>query len=749
MTCADVETRFRLLDANVGWDPLSACGLSGLDDTIGLRLFDENEPRISSDDLSAYIPPAWLAPGCRPCEWYLVAGDNAASVMRKDPCTGCWIDILPTLAGGEWIRNPTAVTTAGSRLAVSGKDETGRPVVFVWSIPDRRLTALLAADALLAVDEDPRVFGPLVFAPWGELIVAHQTEAKLLRYTPTGDFLGETPFSASESVRRLAVGIDGAVWAATGPEFNRKENDTQNVKRKENDTQNEDKPTPEFGPFELWRFEFGECDDEKSAARRRPLACCELTKLTVTQLDNLHLPENKSRLARNFIETGLAAVSREGFCIQEPAADGSQVTHCFHRDGTLARDREIFPAPKPNGTRRFGQLLTQALDSGIPRCQWHRVRVDADFPARTRMSIALATSEDGGLNDGQHAGEGCREEPNDFSGFPNGVPHPLDWEEVDNLTDFLIRQPRGRYLHVRIRLMSENESTPVIRRVRLDFPRVTSLQQLPAVYRELPAAEDFTQRFLSLYDASIDDMDAVVDRFAALLDPDGVPEKVLPWIATFLGIVFDPRWDSKRRRRLLLAAPALYRQRGTVAGLIKAVELIFGVTPVIDERALRRAWGVLNKDAHLNSMRLFGRSQARFRIGRSALGLAPLRSFGNPDHDPFRGEAHRFTVLMPPSKELQRNGLEHLDQLIANQKPAHTAHSLRVGGDAFVVGRWSVIGIDTQLRAPPPPVLGSRSQRLPGSARLSEMSILQCGVHGRLPGMRVGSTHVGVNTLVE
>src|SRR6202040_3442772 len=113
-------------------------------------------------------------------------------------------------------------------------------------------------------------------------------------------------------------------------------------------------------------------------------------------------------------------------------------------------------------------------------------------------------------------------EPN-WRNFPSGQPHPSDWTSptVGSL-DFLIDQPSGRYLFFRIRFTGDGSTTPVVRRVRIDFPRITSLDYLPAVYRENPKAENFTERFLSLFDASIADVDRVIERYPALLDSTGV-----------------------------------------------------------------------------------------------------------------------------------------------------------------------------------------------------------------------------------
>src|SRR5439155_5930031 len=245
--------------------------------------------------------------------------------------------------------------------------------------------------------------------------------------------------------------------------------------------------------------------------------------------------------------------------------------------------------PEPPRLETKGQLLTGPLDSGIPRCRWHRVRMDADVPVGTSLELAVATNED------LHAApQGDKKRNLGWEDFEPGVPHFSDWTAGPRGSkDFLIEQPPGRYLYVRLRLLGSGTDTPRVRRIRIDFPRVTSLEHLPDVYRENPKAEDFTERFLSLFDATIEDLDGVIQRYPALLDPSGVPAQVLPWLGGFFDVAFNPKWDAAKRREILKAVPGLYRQRGTVDGLKAAVKLAFGVEPVIQESFSTAVWGAL------------------------------------------------------------------------------------------------------------------------------------------------------------
>jgi phage tail-like protein len=278
---------------------------------------------------------------------------------------------------------------------------------------------------------------------------------------------------------------------------------------------------------------------------------------------------------------------------------------------------------------------------------------------------------------------------------------------------------------------------------------------LPTVYRDNPDAEDFSERFLSLFDSAIADLDGAIERYPALLDPTGVPEEVLPWLGSFVDVSFDSAWTTERRRAILKAIPDLYRKRGTPAGLKKAVQLVFDVEPAIQELGAERMWGAiarakcpdeLQAAARLGRVRLFGRSSARFRLGSSQLSKTPLRSFGNPDRDPLASGAYRFRVLVPPGSDRSQIWRERVRRLVESQKPAHTVASMRVGGSGFVLGTWAAVGVDTMFGTVPAPVLNKTQ----GNIRLNRMSVLWPGRSGLRSGIVAGrSAVVGVKTVME
>jgi phage tail-like protein len=429
-------------------------------------------------------------------------------------------------------------------------------------------------------------------------------------------------------------------------------------------------------------------------------------------------------LQEAFPATGVTSASKRSFCI------GGCCSSWYGRPA----DPDPDPAPPPAIYAKQGQLLTVALDSGIPRCRWHRVRIDATVPDDTMLAVGISTHED------PHPTPQGDETDPAWQAFEAGVPHPQDWQSgLSGSRDFLIAQPAGRYLFVRIRMTGNGYQSPIVHRVRFDFPRQSSADRLPGVYRENPDAQDFTERFLALFDAAVEGIDQAIERTPALLDGQGAPAELLPWLGSFLDIAMDSTWTTERRRRILKAAPALYRRRGTVSGLRDTVKLIYDLDPAIQETALERMWNSVGSGS-LGQVRLFNPAQARFRVGQSPLGQAPLRSFGDPNLDPIAAGAFRFRVLLPGVLSAQQRA--RVAALIESQKPAHTVASVSGSRRGFILGPGSGVGVDTALVCLEPPVLGREIW-------LNRASILWHGNCAHGPAIRAGqASAVAVNTVL-
>jgi phage tail-like protein len=104
-------------------------------------------------------------------------------------------------------------------------------------------------------------------------------------------------------------------------------------------------------------------------------------------------------------------------------------------------------------------------------------------------------------------------------------------------------------------------------------------ETLPALYQE----DDFTQRFVSAFDAALAPIFSALDNFPTYLDPWLAPADFLEWLGSWFGIVLDESWSLTRRRALVARAFEFYRMRGTASGLKEQVEVLTGGTVELHE----------------------------------------------------------------------------------------------------------------------------------------------------------------------
>jgi phage tail-like protein len=339
------------------------------------------------------------------------------------------------------------------------------------------------------------------------------------------------------------------------------------------------------------------------------------------------------------------------------------------------------PVPPARRYATGGWLRTVALDSGVDDCQWHRVRVDADVPPGTSITVRLATMTE-----------------------PTQRPGDERWQPLPpGAADALIRQPPGRYLRVELALSGDGRATPLVRAARADFDVPTMLDRLPAVYQAEPRAAEFTRRFLSLFDASFGELDEAIKLAPLLLDPLGVPDHVLPTLAARVGVRADPAWPADRLRRLLAAWPRLAPLLGTPRGLRRLVAIVYGVDVAVEEPGRARPWGGAGH-ARLGQVRLFGLSRASLRLGVGRLGEALLEPDGDPLAPAYGSGAYRCIVHVPGSLPAsQRPSLEALARAFL---PAHLSVEVRYAAPTMRVGRPLAVGVGTRLGRLQPGVLG-------------------------------------------
>lgn len=421
--------------------------------------------------------------------------------------------------------------------------------------------------------------------------------------------------------------------------------------------------------------------------------------------------------------------------------------------------------------------ISEALDSELYRCQWHRVILRGAIPAGAGVIVSTYSAEALLTNDQ----------------ILN--PDEVYWETNRRATtteadewDCLVRSGGGRFLWLKLELRGNGKVTPQIDSVEIEFPRISLRRYLPAVFGEEPASADFTDRFLSLFDTTLRSIEIKIDQQARYYDPASTPDKrdpktgidFLSWLGSWIGVSLDRHWPEAKRRRFLKQAGRLFDLRGTREGLWRELLLFLEMEtsdcctagpsrqccppapanctpveppccaweppPLILEHFKLRRWlflgaGRIGDQAVLWGKRIVNRSQLN---DGAQIGHTQLLTTQDPYRDPFHYYAHKFTVFVPAcyrESEAQRKSLENL---LRASRPAATLAQIEYVAPRFRIGFQSVIGFDSVIARYPAGVTLNETP-------LGRASVLDAPPHKQGgPFLEIGNqSRIGATTTLE
>lgn len=217
------------------------------------------------------------------------------------------------------------------------------------------------------------------------------------------------------------------------------------------------------------------------------------------------------------------------------------------------------------------------FDGQVPACTWHRLLLDACIPPGAEVRVESRAADLPDLVPQLP----WRTEPQLYlrhSGSEIPWHHPFaDKTELRTGTgtwELLFQQAVGRYLQIRLTLRGSGRNSPRLRALRLYYPRFSYLKEyLPAVYGQDEAAASFLDRFLANVEGMYTALEGRIAEAQLLFSPDTIPSDYLDWLGQWFGVMLDEQWDEARKRLFLRHAMQLFRQRGTLPGLIRAVRL--------------------------------------------------------------------------------------------------------------------------------------------------------------------------------
>lgn len=421
-----------------------------------------------------------------------------------------------------------------------------------------------------------------------------------------------------------------------------------------------------------------------------------------------------------------------------PGSDPSQPGLTFDRDGGPV---EIDLAESLEETRYLTQGVWRSapLDSRTFRCQWHRVELDLDrVPPGTVVTVHTATTDQSGqaplfedrpifIATGQ-----LQPPPVAASAFPEPAS-----KAPDQPSDFLVQSWPGQYLHLKLTMTSDGFSTPILRGLRIRFPRDSYLGYLPAVYSGDDIGRSFLERFLGIFQTDWDDLEARIDTITKYFDADAVPvdNGFLDALAERFGLPLEGRWTGEQRRTLLRAMRVFYTHRGTAVGLRAYLQAYLqnmsdlapadqGAYPVLVEGFRERPRLELAAPDVVpqgGALRLWSPDVVgRLTLGSTArVGAVRLMDTGDPAGDIFEAFAHRFRVYVPAMWVRSADDEDMLHRALEAEKPAHASYQLELVEPRFRIGVQSTVGMDTIIGDYPQAELtcARREDELPRAGR--------------------------------
>ena len=450
--------------------------------------------------------------------------------------------------------------------------------------------------------------------------------------------------------------------------------------------------------------------------------------------------------------------------------------------------RPVEPLSLPGYATAGAARAAEDIDAGAAGAVWHRVVVEGEFLPGTGAAIDLASAETtGALDDApvathafgaMAAPEGAAhgawiEEPSELPFHPGVIGEP---PERDRRGCFvaLVQQPgrvsrevAGRYLRLTVRLNGSGQATPRIVAIRVYASRFSLVRHyLPPVFHppanpalRLAAGaahpQDFLDRFVAAFEGVLTRVEDKVAAAHLLTDPHAAPEEALDWLAGWVGLTLNPGLPAERRRPMLANAMRLHRRRGTMGGLLLALDIASGGgvgqggIVAFEDFRLRRVFAtIIGADLGSRADSLLG---GEVESGNSFVGptlhvgdaeevdagevdaggeprLAPAQEtelkalFRAPtdqaDADAVRGFfaalAWRVTVLV--HHDLPEAELNLVREVARQMTPAHIKLRVERASHPLILGLYSLVSIDTHLKPRPGPapvrvdrsVLGAR-----------------------------------------
>ncbi|UHA73460.1 phage tail protein [Paenibacillus sp. 481] len=324
-----------------------------------------------------------------------------------------------------------------------------------------------------------------------------------------------------------------------------------------------------------------------------------------------------------------------------------------------------------------GVYYSNAIDSTIEGTNWHKLLLEADIPIETEVRVSSYASDKA-----MTRAEWIEREQQGLLTMS---------EPIVNPADALLFKQTGRFLWLKIEMSGSENSTPLLKKLRVYFPRTSLLSYLPAIYEEETGDGPFgpfLERFLAMFDTVLMEKETTIQHMARFFDADAVSGEFLRWIGTWVGISDEHHWAEEQLRSFISQSPDLYARRGTRSGMERMISIFTGEKPIIIEHFQLQA---MQEHTELKSLyvRLYG---------------------DNP---------YSFFVLLTPEAMKSDHTQHVIEKVLADHKPAFTEAHVVVLEPWMYMDMHTYLGINTVLTEPHRLVLNEQSS-IPHDTVLTE-----------------------------
>lgn len=219
-----------------------------------------------------------------------------------------------------------------------------------------------------------------------------------------------------------------------------------------------------------------------------------------------------------------------------------------------------------------GVCCLKAVDSGEKGFSWQRVVVEADLPPDTALRVYARASDYRSWGEWEDLDEGLRS----LEGDPLPAVREIFGPPAADCGDFFLNCT-GRYLWLAFALTSAGAQAPSVRRLRLFMAGDHMVDYLPAIYQ----SQDFTRRFLSIFNSMCADMERAIDGLPGRVDYEYAGGDMLRYLSSWMSVEHEDGPEQLRAR--IRTALDDYQDLYTVEGVRRSVRRLTGREPILIE----------------------------------------------------------------------------------------------------------------------------------------------------------------------